>query len=79
MNFPDFLKGDIGHDWGKPQRRFVEHQQTWLQHQTATYSEHLLFAAAHSAGELPAGSANTGKIPKTRSSDWLRSAFALGT
>ena len=18
MNFPDFLKGDIGHDWGKP-------------------------------------------------------------
>src|SRR5476649_1809900 len=52
MDFLNFLKGDVCHDRCEAERRLVEHQQTWLQHQAASDSEHLLFPTAHGSGGL---------------------------
>src|SRR6266498_2534414 len=45
----------------EPQRRFVEHNELGTTHQTAANSEHLLFTAGESSGELFFAFAEAGK------------------
>src|SRR5271169_6419473 len=64
MDFLNFLKSNVGHDRCEAERRLVEHQQTWLQHQAAADSKHLLFPTAHGSGELLSALGQHGKYVK---------------